>query len=171
MTVNRDELAQDAMNIARWIAKRRFAGNRDWHELIVDAVHYAWEFAQTANAKATPLTVARVAVRRVGSVRRFSGSTKSIEHPRRREHHQQVCLTLELADYSRAGDNPANIAALRIDLAAWLATLSPRLRTLVHRFANGYQTQEIAKRMKISPGRVSQLREELRNSWREFISE
>lgn len=171
MTVNRDELARAAMIHTERFAHRYFAGEWDLKTLVADAVSKAWEFAQTAGETATPLTIAKFAVRRAGSARRFAGSTQSIDHPRHREQHQPICLDFEPTDFTRAGDDPALIAALRIDMAAWFASLSPRKRTVARLLAVGTRTHEVASTLGLSNGRVSQLRQELSDSWREFIGE
>ena len=171
MTVNRDELARAAMIHTERYAQRYFAGHWDRETLVADAVSRAWEFARTAGETATPLTIAKFAVRRVSSGRRFAGSTRSIDHPRHREQHQPVCLDYEPTDFTRPGDDPALIAALRIDMAAWFASLSPRNRAVARLLAVGTQTREVASLLGISPARVSQLRRELSDSWREFIED
>lgn len=59
-------------------------------------------------------------------------------------------------------------AAFRCDFPAWLSTQSPRNRRLAERLAVGDSTNEVAEKFKISPGRVSRLRREFADSWREF---
>jgi hypothetical protein len=74
-----------------------------------------------------------------------------------------------LADSRRA--TPAEIAALRIDFGDWLKTLSPRDRRLARELARGEATGVVARLLRITAGRVSQLRRELLASWLEFIGE
>ena len=62
-------------------------------------------------------------------------------------------------------------AAFRCDFPAWLATHSPRNRRIAEALALGHSTGEVARRFKVSPGRVSQLRGELHDSWLEFHRE
>ena len=66
---------------------------------------------------------------------------------------------------------PAEIAALRIDSSDWLQTLSPRDQRLAMALARGEQTGCVAKMFRITDGRVSQLRQELYESWRRFTGE
>jgi DNA-directed RNA polymerase specialized sigma24 family protein len=66
---------------------------------------------------------------------------------------------------------PAEIASLRIDVTHWLTTLPARSRHLVKRLALGETTSEAARRLGISRGRVSQLRNELRRAWYAFQGE
>ena len=77
--------------------------------------------------------------------------------------------TLALADQKRA--TPAEIAALRVDFAAWMATLSARDRRLTAALARGEATRAVAETFRLTAGRVSQLRRELHASWRRFVGE
>jgi DNA-binding NarL/FixJ family response regulator len=62
----------------------------------------------------------------------------------------------------------ADQAALRIDTREWLGRLSDRLRKIAGDLALGFSTSEVAQRYRLSPGRISQLRSELYDSWAEF---
>ena len=62
-------------------------------------------------------------------------------------------------------------AAFRCDFPAWLETQSPRNRRIAERLAAGDTTSEVAQSFEISAGRVSQIRRELADSWREFHGE
>ena len=66
---------------------------------------------------------------------------------------------------------PADIAAFRIDFAAWLSRLSRRKRGIARMLAAGETTTVTARRFRISAGRVSQIRRELEGSWREYQGE
>jgi DNA-directed RNA polymerase specialized sigma24 family protein len=66
---------------------------------------------------------------------------------------------------------PADIAAARIDIRAWLETLPGRNRCLAERLASGASTSEAARMFRISPARVSQLRRELHRAWNDFQRE
>jgi DNA-binding NarL/FixJ family response regulator len=63
---------------------------------------------------------------------------------------------------------PAEIAAARIDVAAWLHSLSPRNRRIAKTLALGETTTDAARKFSLSRPRVSQLREELKASWEKF---
>lgn len=65
---------------------------------------------------------------------------------------------------------PAELAASRIDFDAWLKKLPRRKRRIASTLAVGETTKETAKRLKLTPGRISQLRRELAASWDEFHS-
>lgn len=67
---------------------------------------------------------------------------------------------------------PGDLAAFRVDFGEWLRTRLPhRERRIAEELAMGEQTGVVAKRHGISPGRVSQLRRELFDSWQEFTGE
>jgi len=66
---------------------------------------------------------------------------------------------------------PADTAAMRIDFAAWKGRLSWRKRRVAELLATGEQTRNVARRFDLSPGRVSQLRHELRANWHQFQGE
>jgi hypothetical protein len=63
---------------------------------------------------------------------------------------------------------PADIAAARIDIRAWFATLPRRTRALAERLAMGESTLAAAREFGVTPGRVSQLRRELERRWVAF---
>jgi hypothetical protein len=58
--------------------------------------------------------------------------------------------------------------AFRIDFPNWLAILSRRNRRIAEALAVGNSTGYVAKRFKLSAGRISQLRGELYRSWQNF---
>ena len=74
-----------------------------------------------------------------------------------------------LVEDRRAG--PAEIAAARIDLAAWLCSLSRRNRRIAKSLATGESTSDVARQFQVSAARVSQLRRELEASWRDYQGE
>jgi len=58
--------------------------------------------------------------------------------------------------------------AFRIDFPRWLTLLSTRNRRIAEALALGNSTSLVAKRFKLSPGRISQLRGELYKSWQNY---
>ena len=66
---------------------------------------------------------------------------------------------------------PAETAACRIDFGDWLRSLSRRYRTIATRLATGESTKRMARQFQVSPGRISQIRRELRDSWDDFQGE
>ncbi len=66
---------------------------------------------------------------------------------------------------------PAEIAAARIDVAAWLRSLSPKSRRIAKTLAVGETTSGAARRFGLSSSRISQLRGLLRANWEQFQGE
>ena len=66
---------------------------------------------------------------------------------------------------------PAELAASRIDFAAWLRQLPRLKRRIASTLAAGETTKETAKMLKVTPGRISQLRRELADNWHAFQGE
>lgn len=63
---------------------------------------------------------------------------------------------------------PAEVAAWRIDIAAWLASLPRRTRAIAKLLVTGESTSAVAHRFKVTSGRISQVRRELELAWRRF---
>ena len=66
---------------------------------------------------------------------------------------------------------PAELAASRIDFSAWFRRLPRRKRRIAATLAIGEATKDAAKKHKLTPGRISQLRRELADNWDEFHSD
>lgn len=66
---------------------------------------------------------------------------------------------------------PAEIARTRIDFGDWLASLKKRDRKIAESLAAGNRTSDVAKRYKVSAGRISQLRKELAVNWHRFVGD
>ena len=66
---------------------------------------------------------------------------------------------------------PAEIAASRIDVGDWMAALPKRDRRIAETLSIGETTGNAARKFRVSPGRVSQLRRELKDSWEQFVGE
>jgi hypothetical protein len=62
----------------------------------------------------------------------------------------------------------ADQVAAKLDVAAWLATLSRRRQEVAKDLAVGCSTSEVAKKYGVTPGRISQLRRTLEKSWAAF---
>lgn len=74
-----------------------------------------------------------------------------------------------LVEDRRAG--PSEIAASRIDFGEWLRFLPARHRRIAKVLATGESTGTVARKFKLSSGRISQLRRELKTSWETFQGE
>lgn len=59
----------------------------------------------------------------------------------------------------------------RCDFPTWLESLSRRNRRIALALVVGHTTGEVAKRFRVSPGRISQLRRDMQQSWQEFHGE
>jgi hypothetical protein len=66
---------------------------------------------------------------------------------------------------------PADLACFKLDFPRWLESLSPRDRKIAELLSTGESTGRTARRFRISAGRVSQIRTELRRRWLEFHGE
>lgn len=66
---------------------------------------------------------------------------------------------------------PAEIAAVRLDVEAWFAGMTRLKRGIAETLAAGESTSATATRFDVTPGRVSQVRKELAESWADFQGE
>jgi hypothetical protein len=66
---------------------------------------------------------------------------------------------------------PAEVAATRMDFAAWLKSLPKRLRLIAKFLATGETTTAAAKKFGVCQGRISQIRMELKRAWQAFQGE
>lgn len=160
-----------AMAIARSLARKRFKYDPDREAKISDAMSIAWEFAQDASENATENSIAWYAVKRVLAGRNFSQSERSIDNPRdarRPLAAQREYIRPEVV--SRPGDDPAEIVCFWMTFLPWLESMSPRTRRIAIAMILGDRTQSIAEQFQLSPGRVSQLRRELKEEWDFFTA-
>ena len=67
--------------------------------------------------------------------------------------------------------DPAEAACFRIDFSRWLEELPARHRQVALALADGERPGELAHRLGVSCGRISQLRAELRDAWETFQSD
>jgi len=66
---------------------------------------------------------------------------------------------------------PADIATIRIDFTEWLRSLPGRLRRIAKLLATGEKPGIVAKKFNVCPGRISQIRKELFQTWQIFQGE
>jgi len=87
------------------------------------------------------------------------------------DHFDEVedCWEEVLVEDKTAG--PAEIAASRVDFSDWMRSLPSRQRRIANVLATGETTKTTARKFRVTPGRVSQLRDELRRSWHQFVGE
>jgi len=139
------------------------------------------ELGKTDVAYASPL--ARYAVAQVRAGRRVGAKLNCKDvgslHCRHRKgvyvesldhfDEEQDCWVEVLIEDKTAG--PADIAASRVDFADWMQTLPSRQQRIANLLATGESTKATARRFRVTPGRVSQLRHELMQSWYQFVDE
>jgi DNA-binding NarL/FixJ family response regulator len=65
----------------------------------------------------------------------------------------------------------AELVAAKLDVGAWFATLTKRMREIAKDLAFGCSTSEVADKYGVSAGRISQMRRMLEESWAVFQRE
>jgi hypothetical protein len=127
-----------------------------------------------------PTPLAQYAIRQVRGGRRVGGrlNLQDILSPQARRHYgitieridgrdpQNGVWNEQLVEDRRAG--PAETAAARLDLSAWLRTLTKRNRRIARSLALGETTNAVAQQFGLSAGRVSQLRGWFLAQWEQF---
>jgi hypothetical protein len=66
---------------------------------------------------------------------------------------------------------PAETAASRIDFSEWLRSLPRRSQRIAETLAAGETTKKAARKHRVSAGRISQMRRELKDNWEAFQGE
>jgi hypothetical protein len=154
-------------------------------ELTAEAVAFAYcafvrLVRQGRQALAFPTPLAQFAVRRVrcGRTAGSRGNRNDVLSPQARSQRGFSVERLDLvapetgvwrqllAEDPSAG--PAATAAARIDIAAWLRTLSKRNRRIAKALAVGERSSDVAKQFGLSCGRISQLRNWFHQHWQAF---
>jgi hypothetical protein len=127
-----------------------------------------------------PTPLAQFAIKKVRAGRRIGSraNIRDITSPRARIAKETTIERLDrfnqrtgqwreaLVEDRTAG--PAETAVARIDWGAWLRSLSPRQRTIASVLATGETTGVAARRFRLSPARISQMRVWFRESWERF---
>lgn len=130
---------------------------------------------------AFPAALARFAIRRVYSGRRIGTDTNrnDVLSPAA---WRQRGLTVQQSDpldevngwnetFVEDTQTPVpDQVCFRIDFPDWLSSLSDRDRQIAEALGGGAMTRDAAREFGLSPARVSQLRQELRDSWSTFQS-
>jgi hypothetical protein len=156
---------------------------------IAEVVALAWmwfvKLEQRGKDPASFVTaLATLASRAVRSGRRLAAMEPAKDVFSARTQHRRGFTVMSLPDPSSVPGNalddtlrdntrtpPPDAAAFRIDFPRWLATLSVRTGRLVGQLMNGEKTSVAARAVGVSPGRVSQLRQELHDNWLRFHGE
>ena len=150
-------------------------------EIIANA-YRAWVrlVQQGKEALAFPTPLAQFAIRQVRDGRRVGSRTNSVDILSGTARRTRG-LTVESLDQwdeptgtwhqlliedRHAG--PAETAAARLDVRAWLGTLSRQQRRIAKALALGETTNVVARKFGLSPARISQLRAWFRQHWEGF---
>ena len=108
--------------------------------------------------------------RRVGSSSRLCDVTSPFARSARGVRVERLdsegSLRAALVEDRRAG--PADIAAARIDVAAWLSAMSDSHRRIAKALAIGDTTSDVARQFGLSSARISQIRSLLKENWERF---
>lgn len=62
-------------------------------------------------------------------------------------------------------------AAFRCDFPAWLATWTQRDQSIIADMAQNERTTQLARKYRLSPGRISDLRREFHDDWQRFVAD
>lgn len=156
---------------------------------IAETVALSWKWFRRLDEQGKdptqfPTVLASYSARAVRNGRRLCGQERAKDSLSFLAQQRHSFVVTKLPDVSTQESNPLDTAlvdntrslvpdavAFRIDYPAWQRTLAPEKRRITNAMAVGHRTLDLAVRFKVSQGRISQLRQELRQSWREFISE
>jgi hypothetical protein len=177
------ELLPQIQQMARWAFRRCPREERE--EAMAEVIAHAWIGFQSLMDRglehlvcATPL--AKFAIKRVRAGR-CVGCSRNVNDVCSRYAQRERGFHVErLDDYDKRRDRwreilvedrhagPAETAAARIDFLEWLASLSVRMRGIAETLAAGETTGWVARRFRLSNGRISQMRRELRQGWDDY---
>jgi hypothetical protein len=172
----------DIERYARHVFRRCREWDRD--ELVAETTARVWLWflrlsARGRDAKAVFSPLLRFAVLAVKDGRRVGARKNSRElcHRARRDG-LRICSLEDRDDHSGSpwkaiiaearAFSPADAAAARLDIDAWLRSETARKRAVAKALAVGERPSAIAARLRVSCGRLSQLRKELWESWERF---
>jgi hypothetical protein len=175
-------LLPDIERYAKHVFRRCRPADRD--ELVSETVARMWLFfvrlsARGKDPKRVFRPLLRFCVLGVKDGRRIGGhrNCRELCHRARRDGLRIVSLE-DCDDKSRSpwreilaetkAFSPAQTAAARLDIEAWLKEQSARDRSIANLLAAGERTSCVAKKFRLSCARISQLRNEFRDSWGRF---
>jgi hypothetical protein len=145
---------------------------------VAETVALAWKWflaleSRGKDASRFVSAIATFAVRAVRCGRRVAGMEKSRDVMNNCRERILTTASNVLSDAltDNSATPPPDAAAFRIDFPRWLDGLPDRDRQLVERHMVGERTMAMARRFRISPARVSQLRRELCRDYSRFHGE
>ena len=126
--------------------------------------------------QAYPTPLARYAARQIRDGRKVGGklNVKDVSSPYCQRLKRIVLERLDKYDKDEGWmeivvedrhASPADVVRVRLDFTAWLKILPRRDRRVALDLANGQRTTDVARKYRLSDGRISQLRKQLRLSW------
>jgi hypothetical protein len=154
----------------------RYDAMRSDHVAETVALAWKWYLALESRGKDASRFVSAIAtfaVRAVRSGRRVAGMGSARDVMNNCRERIQTTTSNVLCDAltDNSATPPPDAAAFRIDFPRWLDGLPDRDRQLVERLMVGDRTMAMARRFRISPARVSQLRRELCRNYSRFHGE
>jgi hypothetical protein len=130
-----------------------------------------------------PMTLARFAIRAVRSGRRIGASLNINDVSSDYCQNRMGIRSSQFYKTDLNGDNwpesliadqrarPDQLVMARIDFTEWLQTLKPLHRKVAEHLSLGESTHSTARIFNLSPGRISQIRRRLEQSWHSFQTE
>jgi hypothetical protein len=158
-------------------------------DCIAEAIALAWKwFVRLAekgkDATRFPSVLASYAARAVRSGRRLCGQERAKDVLSTVAQQRHGFCVGKLPDFSTESVNPLAEALtdntvspvpeqvqFRCDFPGWRRTHHRRDRRLIHAMMLGHRTMDLARRFRLSPARISQLRREYKDGWEEFCGE
>lgn len=155
-------------------------------DLVAEAVALAWKwFTRLAevgkDATQFPTALAGYAARAVRTGRRICGQLRAKDALSERAQQRHGFVVGKLPDFSTESTNPLtealadntqtpppDAAAFRVDFPCWRSRYRRRDRRLIGQLMLGERTKDVARRFRLSPARVSQLRSAFRGDWHTF---
>jgi len=156
------------------------------NDLVSEAIALSWRWflriaEQGKDATHWPAALASFAARAVRAGRRVCGQLPAKDAMSERAQQRHGFCVGKLPDISTLSENPLaealtdntqtpppDGAAFRIDFPAWRRSHSRRNRRLIDDMMMNEKTMVLARKHRLSPARVSQLRREFHDDWEVF---
>ena len=168
---------------------RHLKREHDHEDAVAEVVALAWNwFVRLVRQGKRPedfvSAIATYAARAVKGGRRLCGQEKAKDALSRQTQARRGFTVCRFPEFSTLAGNALDEAlhdntatpvpdqvSFRMDFPAWLSTRSARDRELIGELIAGERSQDAARRFRISPARVAQLRREYMLDWRSFCGE